>query len=130
MFRSPFFVLLLNGEQSPRPGATSEPTIDPVAEKVSASASAGEKPESSPGDDSSSLNTAPDSGRGRGRTREPPFGSCGKSVTGAYAEGGGGGGGGGGAKVEASAWAVAMSQAVGGLVRPDADACAPKLRFK
>ncbi|CAM9131678.1 unnamed protein product, partial [Scytosiphon promiscuus] len=47
--------------------------------------------------------------RGRGRTRNPPASD--------------------GPKGESAAWEVAMSQAVGAVVRVDPDACAPKLAF-
>eukprot|EP00903_Cladosiphon_okamuranus_P014503 g13453.t1 len=67
--------------------------------------------------------------RGRGRTRHTP-GRFGRLATGDGGGGGGrdgGGGSDGGKKQEAVAWEVAMSQAVGAVVRPDADARAPKL---
>lgn len=62
--------------------------------------------------------------RGRGRTGNTP------ATAGGYGRPGGGGGGfavGDAAKQESAAWEVAMSQAVGAVVKVDADACAPKL---
>ena len=57
-------------------------------------------------------------------------GGSGRGGGGGNGGGGSGGGGGGVKKQEAAAWEVAMSEAVGAVVRVDADACAPKLAFQ
>lgn len=75
--------------------------------------------------------------RGRGRVRHTP-GRFGRPAAGDGGVGGGagggnggsGGGGGDGKQHEAAAWEVAMSEAVGAVVRVDADARAPKLGFQ
>ncbi|CAB1115629.1 unnamed protein product [Ectocarpus sp. CCAP 1310/34] len=70
------------------------------------------------------MTTPAAASRGRGRTGNTP------ATAGGYGRPGGGGGGfavGDAAKQESAAWEVAMSQAVGALVKVDADACAPKL---
>lgn len=119
--------------QTPRSEAASKRTFDADADKAAAdAASAAGNPVSPSGDGDDCINAeghTPTRSRGRGQTRNTPAGRFGKSVGGVTADGGAGGGTG-APKVEASAWAVAMSEAVGGLVRPDADACAPKLGFQ
>ncbi|CAM9252521.1 unnamed protein product [Ectocarpus sp. 12 AP-2014] len=111
------------GIDAPKPrspnAATDFARPNSPSEKDSTTAQSGTNEQTTTG-----VTTPAAASRGGGRTGNTP------ATAGGYGRPGGGGGGfavGDAAKQESAAWEVAMSQAVGAVVKVDADACAPKL---